>query len=304
VGGILKYHGHKAEIRNMNLSGNGLQGGIAVSVDDREFPMSHRNYQRIKTLAYQLTGISLSDHKQNMIYGRLARRLRILELRNFDEYCELLASENAVEIREFVNAITTNLTAFFRENHHFDFLKSTLLPALLRSNARSRRLRIWSAGCSTGEEPYSIAMVLRSCVSLSTWDAKILATDLDSNVVATGKSAEFGLERASSVPAAYRQYLVEDAAENRVRIRDDVQNLVTFKQLNLLHPWPMKGPFDVIFCRNVVIYFDAPTQVKLFNRYAEILQPDGHLFIGHSENLHKICDRFTGLGRTIYRRSR
>lgn len=282
----------------------GIKKGAVAGLAEREFPMTAGNFRRIQTLAYELTGISLSDHKQNMIYGRLARRLRVLGLRSFDEYCEILSSENNAELPEFINAITTNLTAFFRERHHFDYLKKTLIPDLLHKNIRSRRLRIWSAGCSTGEEPYSIAMVLRSFSSLSTWDTKILATDLDSNVVSSGRTGKFGIERAASIPAEYRKYIHIDEDSAQMEVREEVRKLVTFNQLNLLHAWPMKGSFDVIFCRNVVIYFDVPTQTKLFDRYAEILNTDGHLFIGHSENLHKISDRFKSIGKTIYRRCR
>lgn len=292
------------EFNIMSQSGKKRPYGVAADLAGHEFSMSAANFRRIQQRAYQLTGISLSDHKQNMVYGRLARRLRILRLRNFDEYCATIGADDSPELVEFVNAITTNLTAFFRERHHFDYLKNSVIPDLFRKNARSRRLRVWSAGCSTGEEPYSIAMVLRSFAALGTWDTKVLATDLDSNVVAVGKAGLFAADRAAAVPAEYRQYLLEGDDPDMVEMRDDIRNLVTFKQLNLLHDWPMEGPFDVIFCRNVVIYFDAPTQAKLFGRYADILQPEGHLFIGHSESLHKISDRFTGLGKTIYRRSR
>lgn len=282
-------------------------GIISVANDKsglREFDMSYQNFVHIKEVAYKITGISLSDHKQNMIYGRLARRLRVLGLKTFDEYCNLLESEDEAEISEFVNAITTNLTAFFRENHHFEFLRESLIPDLIKVNASTRKIRFWSAGCSTGEEPHSIAMVLRSFAAISTWDVKILATDLDSNVVAKGKSGTYTEERAASVPEMYRKYISLNKSTGDIQVREDVQKLITFKQLNLLHNWPMSGAFDVIFCRNVVIYFDAETQRKLFDRYAQILKPDGYLFIGHSENLHKICDRFHGLGRTIYKRLR
>lgn len=271
---------------------------------DREFPMSERNFRVLKKIAYDVTGINLSDHKQNMIYGRLARRIRALGLRDFDQYCELLAQDSSPEIREFVNAITTNLTAFFRENHHFEFVKNSLLPELLRRKQSERRIRLWSAGCSTGEEPYSLAMVVRSIPALHTWDVKILATDLDSNVLEKAENGEYAAERFTGIPPQYHTYVEREPGRNTIGIREEIRRLVTFKQLNLLHQWPMKGPFDVIFCRNVVIYFDAPTQVKLFDRYANMLAPDGHLFIGHSESLHKISERFVSLGRTIYRRTK
>ncbi|HMW48777.1 MAG TPA: CheR family methyltransferase, partial [Cellvibrionaceae bacterium] len=156
---------------------------LSLQQRDREFPMSQANFNLIKNLAYTWTGIKLSDHKENMIYGRLARRLRALNMADFDQYCALLQSEDEQEKREFINSITTNLTSFFREPHHFDFLKNQLLPGLLQRNQSTRKIRIWSAGCSTGEEPHSIAMVVASIAELKHWDVKILATDLDSNVL-------------------------------------------------------------------------------------------------------------------------
>ena len=268
----------------------------------REFPMSTANFRHIRDVAYQMTGIILSDHKQNMIYGRLARRLRILNLTSFDDYCALLY-ENSPESDDFINSITTNLTAFFRESHHFDYLKNQVLPDIQKTNKASRRLRIWSAGCSTGEEPYSIAMTLAEAKGFDGWDCKILATDLDSNVVAAGKSGIYRQERVTGIPTAYNKYFKKIASEDSIEIREDVRKLIVFKQLNLLHEWPMRGMFDVIFCRNVVIYFDAPTQQKLFSRYANILSENGHLFIGHSENLNRVSNAFTSLGRTIYQKS-
>lgn len=270
--------------------------------NSREFTMTYKNFQHIKKIAYQHTGINLSDHKQNMVYGRLARRLRALGLTSFDDYIDLLEQEHSPEFGEFTNAITTNLTSYFRENHHFEYLKGTLIPELMSKNIRTKRIRIWSAGCSTGEEPYSIAMVFHSFAALRTWDVKILATDLDTNVVAKAKAGIYPSDRADSVPESYLKFLQRDKKQDMVKVKDEVRNLITFKQLNLLHDWPMKGPFDLIFCRNVVIYFDADTQRRLFNRYADILTSDGHLIIGHSENLNKVSDRFNNLGRTIYRR--
>lgn len=269
----------------------------------REFPMTDRNFAQLKSIAYKLTGINLTDHKKNMVYGRLARRLRRLHISDFDTYVDLVSQDASPEHVEFVNAITTNLTSFFREGHHFDYLTDTVIPGLMRRNLASRRIRFWSAGCSTGEEAYSIAMVLKSISALSNWDVKVLATDLDSNVVDRGRAGIYPLERAEKIPEKYRRFLSSNAREELVKVKHSVQELVTFRQLNLLHEWPMKGPFDVIFCRNVVIYFDAETQRRLFDRYANLMIPDGHLFIGHSENLHNITTRFKSLGRTIYQRN-
>ncbi len=275
----------------------GLNENFAV----REFPMTQANFRQIQDVAYKMTGIALSDHKQNMIYGRLARRLRLLNLDSFDEYCALLY-ENSPEADEFINSITTNLTAFFRESHHFDYLKNNVLPHILNFNKTSRRLRIWSAGCSTGEEPYSIAMTLAEVKGFEGWDCKILATDLDSNVVAAGKAGIYRHEKIAGIPAAYSKYFKKTTVPDSIEIREDVRNLIAFKQLNLLHEWPMRGSFDVIFCRNVVIYFDVPTQQKLFSRYTDILSSGGHLFIGHSENLNRVSHEFIPIGRTIYQK--
>jgi len=265
--------------------------------------MSQKNFDQVKEVAYALTGIKLTDHKKNMIYSRLARRIRQRGLNSFDDYCLLLNQQGNDEATEFVNAITTNLTSFFRENHHFEYLKNHVFPELIKKNSRSRRVRVWSAGCSTGEEPYSIAICLSEQMPVSSWDIKVLATDLDTNVVAHGKRGVYQDDRIESIDQGRsRKWFLRDASGSEVRVKRSLQELVTFKQLNLLERWPMKGPFDVIFCRNVVIYFDKETQKKLFNRYADMLAPGGHLFIGHSENLHKVCSRFESLGKTIYRK--
>ena len=264
--------------------------------------MTDRDFSTICQLAYKITGIKLSDHKRNMVYGRLARRLRKLNLGSFQEYCELLEQEHSPEESEFVNSITTNLTSFFRESHHFDHLKSVVIPELKLKNRDTRKIRIWSAGCSTGEEPYSIAMSVKSVGDLAGWDIKILATDLDTNVVEKASSGVYTQDRVEKIPPEYNRFFQISKGSDKIRIRDEVRDLITFKQLNLLHQWPMKGPFDIIFCRNVVIYFDADTQKVLFDRYRNILTPQGYLYIGHSENLHKISRSFVSKGRTIYQR--
>ena len=269
---------------------------------DREFPMTDNDFKKIQDIAYRQTGIKLSDHKKNMIYGRLARRLRQLNFTSFAQYCDLIAQEKSPEKMEFINAITTNLTAFFRENHHFESLKADIIPALMKRNAASKRIRIWSAGCSTGEEPYTIGMVLKMITALSTWDVRILATDLDTNVIRRAREGIYPEERADSVPADYRRFLQYDKQNARVKVKENVSEIITFKQLNLLEEWPMRRLFDIIFCRNVVIYFDVDTQIKLFDRYANILAKEGYLIIGHSENLHNVTKRFKPLGKTIYQR--
>lgn len=270
---------------------------------EREFAFSDRDFAHLARLVRERTGIALSEHKRELVYGRLARRLRALGLDSFSAYCSLLDGPGAeAELGVMINAITTNLTGFFREKHHFDCLAREALPQLLRAgSAGRRRLRIWSAGCSSGEEPYSIAMALRAVVPAGACDARILATDIDTDMVERARAGIYSAERAKTIPKEYRRFFTE-IAEDRVAMAPELTSLITFKPLNLLEPWPMKGPFDAIFCRNVVIYFDKPTQRVLFDRFAELLSPEGWLFVGHSESLFRVSERFKLVGRTIYRR--
>ncbi len=273
---------------------------------EREFRLTDGDFTRIAQLVEASAGIRLPEAKREMVYSRLSRRLRELKLTEFSAYLELLEQDDAgTEMGQFINAITTNLTAFFRENHHFEFLREQLLPALA-AQGRQRRLRIWSAGCSTGEEPYSIAMVVREVLgSARGWDAKILATDLDTNVLATASRGLYPLERTRGIgEGRLGRFFLRGRGDNAgwVRVKPELQELISFRQLNLLGPWPLRGPFDLIFCRNVVIYFSKETQRRLFDRYADILKPDGHLFIGHSESLFKVCERFRLVGSTTYQR--
>lgn len=270
---------------------------------ERDFVMYDEDFEFLRSLAYDYTGIVLADHKRDMVYSRLARRMRALGLQQFGEYCELLKKEKHPEHNEFINSITTNLTSFFREPHHFDFLKSTVVPKLLKENSTTRRVRIWSAGCSTGEEAYTIAMTLRETALPSSWDTKILATDLDSNVLEKGRSGIYGADRVEGLSQErIGKFFKRDRQKgsDRVKVKSGLQDLVWFKRLNLLEEWPMKGPFDFIFCRNVVIYFNKETQKLLFDRMADLMPVGCYLFIGHSENITKVCDRFKAVGRTIY----
>lgn len=278
----------------------------AAETREREFQFSDKEFKFISDLVGERTGIVLSSAKRQMVYGRLSRRLRQLKMTKFSDYCDMLTSGHEEELIEFTNAITTNLTAFFRENHHFEYLKSTVLPEIIRNNAHSKRIRIWSAGCSSGEEPYSIAMCVREALPKSSgWDVKILATDLDSNMVQRGKNGVYTAERVEGLtPARMKKWVKKGKGENadKVRMSDELRELITFKELNLMEGWPMKGPFDFMFCRNVVIYFNKDTQRVLFDRYADLLAAKAHLFIGHSESLNKVTDRFELLGKTIYQK--
>lgn len=271
------------------------------SQEQREFAFDENDFRFLAKLANERTGIVLADHKQDMVYGRLARRLRALGLTSFSQYCDLLQSEEgADEVGQLVNAITTNLTSFFREGHHFDHLRDEVLAPLAKTK---QRVRLWSSACSSGMEPYSMAMTLREAIrDIDTWDARILATDIDSNMLAIGKAGDYAASDVEDMPAAYQKYAEKGSKPNRVQMSGNIKKLITFNQLNLLERWPMKGPFDAVFCRNVVIYFDKPTKEKLFARMADMIKPDGWLYIGHSENLHGISDRFKLVGRTIYRK--
>jgi chemotaxis protein methyltransferase CheR len=272
----------------------------------REFEFTDKHFQEIRKLVLAHTGICLSEIKMDMVYSRLARRLRQLRLDSFTTYLDLLDQDDNDEMGNFINSITTNLTSFFREPHHFDYLKTTLLPQLMRSNSDSKTIRIWSAGCSTGEEPYSLAITVKEAIPDNLgWDVRILATDLDTNVVATGSDGIYTLERVNGLlPETLKRWFSrgKGARSGFVRASSELRDMIMFKQLNLMGQWPVKPGVDVIFCRNVVIYFDKDTQRKLFDRYANILRPDGYLFVGHSETLYKVSERFNLLGKTIYQR--
>ena len=272
---------------------------------DREFEFTSKDFEFLAEIAYRHTGIVLQQHKSDMVYGRVARRLRALNLKSVRSYCELLESDaGADEMGNLVNAITTNLTSFFREGHHFHHLAEHVLKPFA-AQSRETRLRIWSAGCSAGAEAYSAAMTM--CETLpepKRRDALILATDIDTNMVATGAAAEYDASWIEKIPTALQsKYVLPAARDADTRtLSDTVRKLVRFKQLNLLDAWPMPGMFDAIFCRNVVIYFDKKTQKMLFDRMAEKLKPTGFLYIGHSETMNKVCDRFELVDTTTYRR--
>ncbi|RKZ89490.1 MAG: chemotaxis protein CheR [Gammaproteobacteria bacterium] len=274
---------------------------------NREFEFTDASFERIRQFVTEHTGIVLSNAKKDMVYGRLSKRIRKGGFGSFDAFCDALEAGDEDEQDFMINAITTNLTAFFRENHHFEFLAHTVIPDLVEKNKHNKRIRIWSAGCSTGEEPYSIAMILKEFLpDFEQWDVKILATDLDANVVAQGQSGIYRADRIEGLPEErIKRWFKRGRGDkaDMVKVSPELQQMISFKRLNLLHQWPMKGQFDFMFCRNVVIYFDKDTQRVLFERYADILAPDAHLFIGHSETLYKVSTRFDSLGHTIYRKN-
>ena len=274
---------------------------------EKEFHYTKEHFDTIRTLVFEHTGITMPDTKSELIYGRISRRLRKLKLNDFYEYCDLLRSGNAEdELGHFVNSVTTNLTSFFRESHHFDYLKNTILPNVRHRNQLTRRIRIWSAGCSTGKEPYSIAISLReSGMDFTGWDVKILATDIDTNVLDKAKSGIYDDGETDGLSKEQiKKWFIKGKGEHQGELKAsrDIQNLITFKPLNLMDVWPMKGMFDVVFCRNVVIYFNKETQKVLFKRIADKIESGSYLILGHSESLFNVNDDFRLLGKTIYER--
>jgi len=290
------------------MSERGLrEGGAGATERARQFAFDDSDFAALRALIKQETGIHLTDSKKELVYGRVSRRLRALGLHSFGEYRQLLESDDAAELREFCNAMTTNLTAFFRESHHFEYLKEHVLKPRVADPRASRRIRIWSAACSSGEEAYSIAMAVREAIpDLARWDVKILATDIDSEMVRIARSGVYSAERLSRLEQRRRERFFEElGGEERgsYRVASELAGLITFKQLNLLRPLPMKGPLDAIFCRNVIIYFDKETQRELFSRVALLQRANDVLFLGHSESLFKVCEDYALVGKTIYRRA-
>jgi len=265
-----------------------------------------QEFDFIRTVVEKNAGIVLSSNKMQLVQGRLVRRARELGLSSIGEYCEMIRNGGPEELVGLINAITTNVTSFFRESHHFDALMSVMLPEAMGRNERSRRMRIWSAGCSSGEEPYSIAMAAAETLSNSRgWDFKILATDIDSEILHIAEEGFYANERLAGVSEERRRrwFLRDDRdADGDWQVVPELKQLVTFRPLNLMGNWPMRGPFDIIFCRNVMIYFDQPTRDRLLMRYAGLLADGGYLCLGHSESIHGQHSHFKLVGRTIYRK--
>jgi chemotaxis protein methyltransferase CheR len=279
---------------------------MAVQEKEREFKFTFDDFNFLRKLSNQYSGIQVSDERFDMFYSRLSKRLRKLGLSNFKEYCQYLNEHPDQEFTEFINAITTNLTAFFRENHHFDYLRDVVIPELLIRNKSTQRIRAWSAGCSTGEEPYSIAITLLENVPAN-WDIKILATDLDTAVLRAAEEGVYAEERVNGIPEErLKRWFMRgrSSQHGQVKINPQLQKIISFKQLNLMQEWPMKGHFDFIFCRNVLIYFDLETKIMLAKRYAQILADRSWLFIGHSESLNQLSTELELVACTSYRKNK
>lgn len=269
----------------------------------KEFEFTREDFDFLRRVVSDTTGIVSSEDKYTMYYSRLAARLRVLGLSDFRAYRDYLGKNPETESIELINSVTTNLTSFFREQHHFEYLRDAVVKA--RKQNGERRLRIWSAGCSTGEEAYSIALTLRQSIAdINRWDIRILATDIDSQVLETAMAGEYDASRLSTLEPAIRLRYFDalgDEAGARLRVHDNIRQMIQFQQLNLLHRWPMPEKFDLIFCRNVVIYFSAETKAELVDRFADQLVPGGLLMMGHSESLYRTSERFESLGKTVYR---
>ena len=266
----------------------------------REFVFTGVDFQRIQKLIYEHAGISLAESKQEMVYSRLARRLRAHRLSSFAQYIALLEDHGADERQAFVNALTTNLTSFFREPHHF----SELTRFLQERRGRREPFTIWCSASSTGEEAYSIAMTAIDAFGSLTPPVSIVATDVDTNVLEKAAAGVYAQEKVKKLSAEQlRRFFVKGAGANAgsVKVRPELSALLTFRRLNLLEPtWPVRAPFDAVFCRNVMIYFDKPTQRQVLLRLAPLLRHDGLLFAGHSESFLHCVDVFRLRGSTVY----
>jgi chemotaxis protein methyltransferase CheR len=265
-----------------------------------EIPLSEREFSRIKARVYEVAGISLSDAKRTLVISRLSKIVRSLGLTGFDAYVDYLErGASTTDGQNFVNALTTNLTRFYREDHHFEHLRQHV-AGLIAHKPRGTRLRIWSAACSTGQEPYTVGMdLLAAFPELKRWDFKILGTDIDTAVLAKAARGVYPESEMSGL-SPERARLIEKIEDGQIQVPSAVRELCSFKPLNLIQPWPMKGPFDAIFCRNVAIYFDKPTQGQVFGRFGSLLAPEAFLYIGHSENLGSGGEGFKLVGKTIY----
>lgn len=280
------------------------RGGSIVA---GEYPFTEADFRQIAALLHADAGISLPETKATLVYSRLAKRLRALGLASFDAYCDLVAGEDGADERQrMLASLTTNVTRFFREPHHFDHLRDRVLPPLLDAARKGARVRIWSAGCSSGQEPYSAAMTLLAlCPDAARHDIRILATDIDPNVIAQARAGVYPEAAVTEVPADLRRRFVRTpaSAPGRAAMSPELRELIVFQELNLHGDWPMKGRFDVIFCRNVAIYFEEETQVPLWSRFTHALTTDGVLYIGHSERVSGPAAReLSPEGITTYRR--
>ena len=275
-----------------------MNSALSATSSPREFHFTAADFERVRKLIYDRAGIALSPVKQDMVYSRLARRLRAHGYTTFGQYLAHLESGDEQEWETFTNSLTTNLTSFFREAHHFPILAQQMV------RSKARPFRIWCSAASTGEEPYSLAITACEAFKTLSPPVSIFASDIDTNVLATAGRGVYPEDRVDKMePERLRQFFQRGAAAQAgyVRIRPDLQKLVTFSRVNLLDVrWPLEGPFDALFCRNVMIYFDKPTQYEILKKFKPLLREGGRLYAGHSESFLHAADLFRSLGRTVY----
>ena len=266
--------------------------------EQKEFLFTSSDFERIRTLLYRHSGINLNDSKKDMVYTRLVRRLRATGMKSFQHYLARLEQDQGDEWESFINSLTTNLTAFFREPHHFPLLKEHVL------RLSKQPLRLWCSASSTGEEPYTMAMTLVDAFGSYKPPVEIIATDIDTNVLSKAKAGVYTLDQVEKLPQEILKRFFLKGSGNYagfVKVRKELRDLISFRQLNLMDgQWPISGKFDVIFCRNVMIYFDKDTQYKILKRFAPMLETHGLLFAGHSESLHHAAEFFKLRGKTVY----
>jgi len=265
----------------------------------REYDFTGRDFEYVRKLIYERAGISLSASKQNMVYSRLVRRVRANGLSSFTDYLGLLEHGDAAEWEAFTNSLTTNLTAFFREAHHFP-----ILAEHVQKRKSRQQIQLWCSASSTGEEPYSMAMTMAEVFGSFSPPVHILATDVDTNVLATAQQGVYSMERLEKMPQdKLKRFFLKGSGSHAgsARVRQELRDMITFRQLNLLDDaWPVRGPFDAVFCRNVMIYFDKPTQYNILQKFVPLLARDGLMFAGHSESFHHAADLFKLRGKTVY----
>jgi len=270
-------------------------------MDLMSLELTEKQFRKVSHIVYHLCGINLKDGKQALVRARLMKRLRALRLPDFDTYLRYVESRNGhQELSFLIDVITTNKTSFFREPEHFNYLRDNILPKLT-----NRRLRFWTAACSSGEEPFSLGILLREYLSdIDFRDVKILATDISTKMLEKARTSVYGEEEVRHLPPLLLQKYFTRVREppRSWQVKNDVRAIVRLARLNLMDTWPMKGPFDVIFCRNVMIYFDKPTQETLINRFWDFLGPGGYLFVGHSEGLSAISHKFRYIRPAVYRK--
>ncbi|MCK0095584.1 protein-glutamate O-methyltransferase [Yoonia sp. F2084L] len=284
-----------------------MTAAVLQTTSSSDFSFTDQDFRRIADLANKRYGLFLQPSKKALVYSRLAKRLRALNLPDFESYCALLDRPEAETERPFLlSALTTNVTHFFREMHHFETLRDIIAPQLLEKARNGQAVRLWSSACSAGQEAYCIAAaLLAGAPDITKYDFRILATDIDPNIITKAKQATYPAEQIEAIPSTWRERLLVSgsAKSQHITIRDELRQLISFGELNLIEDWPMQRKFDVIMCRNAAIYFDKQTQARLWQRFAGVMETGAHLMIGHSERLSgPATTQFESVGITTYRK--